>query len=332
MHGNRALLTDLLRGELGFGGLVVSDWEAIDLLPGEYPEDVTQSINAGIDMVMVPQHYQKFVETLAAQVDAGQVTEARIDEAVRRILEVKFRLGLFERPFAERDLLARVGSPEHRAVARQAVRESLVLLQNDGGVLPLERSGHIVVAGANADDIGNQSGGWTISWQGESGRITEGTTILEGIRAAAGDAATVTYSPDGTVPEGATLGIAVIGETPYAEWEGDRDDLHLAAPDLAVVEKLHSGGIPVVLVLVTGRPRILGDALDSADAVVVAWLPGSEGAGVADVLFGDYAPTGKLPVSWPSSMEDIPLNADRRGPDTGAEPLLAYRFGLGYSE
>jgi len=332
MHGNRSLLTDLLRGELGFEGLVVSDWEAIDLLPGDYPEDVRQSIDAGIDMVMVPQHYQTFVETLTAQVEAGKIAEARIDEAVRRILEAKLRLGLFEHPFADRTLLAAVGSAEHRAVARQAVRESLVVLQNDGGVLPLERTGHIVVGGANADDIGNQSGGWTITWQGESGPITEGTTILDGIRAAAGDAVEVTHSPDGTVPEGATLGIAVIGETPYAEWEGDREDLHVGAPDLAVVEKLHAAGIPVVVVLVAGRPRILGDVLEWADAVVVAWLPGSEGGGVADVLFGDYAPTGKLPVSWPAAMEDIPLNADRLGPDTGAEPLFAYGFGLGYSE
>jgi beta-glucosidase len=331
VHGIKRLLTGVLKEELGFDGLLVSDWQAIDQLPGDYASDVERSLNAGIDMVMVPEHYQRFFETLKAAVQAGRVPLSRIDDAVRRILTVKLRLGLFEKPLRDRSLLDRVGSPEHRALARRAVRESLVLLKNEREVLPLsKRLRHVVVAGSGADDVGRQCGGWTIEWQGASGRITDGTTILEAIRRGVGPGATVTHSKDGALPAGADVAVVVIGEKPYAEMKGDRSSLDLDAEDVETVTRARRGGVPVVVVLLTGRPLVLEPILPLADAIVVAWLPGSEGDGVADVLFGDWKPTGKLGHSWPASTRDVPLNVDRLGPDTGARPLYPYGYGLSY--
>jgi beta-glucosidase len=330
MHGHKKLLTDVLRGELGFEGLIVSDWQAIDELPGDYDSDVERSVNAGIDMVMVPEHYARFFATLKTAVEKGRVPMARVDDAVRRILAAKFKLGLFERPLADRSLLPKVGSPEHRAVARQAVRESLVLLKNEGRALPLSKqAGPIVVAGTAADDIGRQCGGWTISWQGAPGAITDGTTALAAIRNAAG-AAAVAHWKSGRVADGAKVAVVVAGETPYAEMKGDRPSLDLDPADVEAVRSLKQAGLKVVVVVVSGRPMILEPVLPHADAVVAAWLPGSEGDGVADVLFGSWSPTGKLGHSWPKSMAQIPVNVDRLGPDTRAEPLFAYGFGLTY--
>jgi len=328
--GSKQLLTEILKGELGFEGFLISDYNAIDQLPGDYRADIKQSINAGMDMVMVPSKYKEFFETLKSLVEAGEVPQSRIDDAVRRILRAKFAVGLFEKgrsPLADRSLHESVGSPAHREVARRAVRESLVLLENDNGILPLAKDAkRIHVAGKNADDIGNQSGGWTIHWQGESGAITQGTTILDGIRATVGAGTKVSYSLDGTGAEGAEVGIVVIGETPYAEGAGDRADLSLDEADAAAIANVKAAGLPLVLVVVSGRPLILGDTLASADAVVAAWLPGSEGQGVADVLFGDYAPTGKLPMTWPRTMDQIPINVG----DEDYDPLFAYGHGLSY--
>jgi beta-glucosidase len=331
MHGHKRMLTDVLRGELGFRGLLVSDWNGIDELPGDRDADVEQSINAGIDMVMAPDSYREFITSLKRNVEAGRVPMTRIDEAVRRILITKFRLGLFERPFGDPSLLAKVGSAEHRAVARQAVRESLVLLVNKNKALPIPATaGSILVGGKAADDIGLQSGGWTISWQGSSGAITDGTTVLQAIKKAVPNA-TVTYSKNGEFAPAsqAKAAVIVIGEEPYAEMKGDRADLSVAADDVQAVKNAKKAGVPVIVVLFSGRPLILSPILDDVDALVAAWLPGSEGDGIADVLFGKYNPTGKLSVTWPRSMSDIPINVGPKG-QKPANALFEYGFGLSY--
>jgi beta-glucosidase len=330
MSGNRHLLTDVLKTELGFQGFLISDYNAIDQLPGDYRSDIKESINAGMDMVMVPSNYREFFRTLKSLVESGDVPMARIDDAVLRILRVKFAMGLMDKSrsqLADRALHGQFGSAAHRDVARRAVRQSLVLLKNDNKALPLSKTAaRIHVAGRNADDLGNQMGGWTIQWQGHSGTQTTGTTILAALRAAAGRGTQVTYSADGQGAAGADVAVVVVGETPYAEFKGDRADLALSAEDRQAVANARKAGVPVVLVVVSGRPLILGDALEQSDAVVAAWLPGTEGAGVADVLFGDYKPTGKLSFSWPRSMDQIPINAG----DAKYDPLFPFGFGLTY--
>ncbi len=325
MHGNKYLLTDVLKGELGFSGFVVSDWEGIGKLPGAFDEQVAGAINAGIDMAMAPDHYREFVVTLQKLVQQQRVPLARIDDAVRRILLAKLKANLWKQPLVERGLDARIGSPEHRAVAREAVQKSLVLLKNDRHLLPLSKTARIVVAGAKADDVGAQCGGWTVSWNGARGPITPGTSILAGIRQVA-PGANVVFTADGASAEAADVGIVVVGEEPYAETQGDRVDLRLAPDELAVVEAMKKSGRPLVVVLLSGRPMILDGVLDAATALVAAWLPGTEGAGVADVLFGDTKPIGKLPHSWPRSMAQIPINVG----DAKYDPLFSYGFGLGY--
>lgn len=329
MHGHTRLLTDVLRGELGFEGLLVSDWNGIDELPGDRDQDVEQSVNAGIDMVMAPDSYREFIVSLKKNVEAGRVPMTRIDEAVRRILVAKFRLGLFERPFGDPSRLPGVGSAAHRAVARQAVRESQVLLVNRDGALPLPTSlSHVVVGGKAADDLGLQCGGWTIAWQGSSGRITDGTTVLQAIRNAL-PRATVTHAPAGEVPQGAQAAVIVIGEQPYAEMIGDRQDLSLAPEDVQAVKTAKRAGVPVIVVLFSGRPLILEPILADADALVAAWLPGTEGDGIADVLFGAFNPTGRLSVTWPRTMADVPTNVGPKG-EKPAGALFDYGFGLSY--
>jgi len=329
MHGHRYLVTDVLKGELGFRGIVLSDWGGIDRLDGAphfSAADVRDAVNAGIDMVMVPVAYADFLEKLRAGVDSGAVPQERIDDAVRRILTRKFQLGLFERPFADRSLTATVGSAEHRALAREAVRRSLVLLRNDG-VLPLRRTARVFVAGRHADDVGLQSGGWTLTWQGAAGDVTPGTTILAGIRAAVEGGGSVTHAPDGRGAAGHDVAVVVVGEGPYAEYAGDRtDELGLDPPDAVVLDRVRASGVPTVVVLVSGRPVVVTDRLPAWSALVAAWFPGTEGAGVADVLFGDHPPRGKLPVSWPRSAAQLPLNVG----DPGYDPLFPYGFGLTY--
>jgi beta-glucosidase len=321
---SKRLLTEILKDELGFQGFLISDYHAIDQVARNFKEAIGISINAGMDMGMVPDNYRAYFTNLKELVKEGKVPMSRIDDAVLRILRVKFAMGLMDpkrSQLADRGLWKSFGSPEHRAVARQAVRESLVLLKNEGQALPLsKKAARLHIAGKNADDIGNQCGGWTIEWQGKSGNVTTGgTTILAAIRNTVSKDTKVTFSKDGSGAEGATVGVVVIGEKPYAEGMGDRASLALAPEDIAAVKTMKAAGIPVVVVLVSGRPMILGDVLDTASAVVAAWLPGSEGQGVADVLFGDYKPTGKLSFTWPKAV----------GKGT-ADPLFAYGYGLQY--
>jgi beta-glucosidase len=333
MHGNRYLITDVLKGELGFTGFVVSDWAGIDQLDGQQgftQAEVVTAINAGIDMVMVPTEWRRFLTYLKAAVQAGQIPLARIDDANRRILTRKFDLGLFEQPYADRSFAATIGGTAHRALARDAVRKSQVLLKNSGGVLPLSKAGgKIFVAGRSADDVGNTSGGWTLSWKGSSGNTVPGTTVLSGIRAAVGTATTVTYQRDGTgIDSSYRAAIAVVGETPYAEGAGDRPgSMSLDATDLATLNRLRASGVPVVVVLVSGRPLDIAAQLGGWNALLAAWLPGTEGAGVADVLFGDYAPTGKLPVTWMRSASQQPINEG-----DGQAELFPYGYGLTYGD
>ena len=331
MHGHKRLITDVLKGELGFRGIIVSDWNGIDELPGDPVQQIERAVNAGIDMMMVPDKYRAFIDGVKKNVSTGRIPLARIDEAVRRILTIKFRLGLFERPFGDPAQRGKIGSAEHRAVARQAVRESQVLLVNRNNVLPLRPTlSRILVAGKAADDLGLQCGGWTISWQGATGRVTDGTTVLEAIRRAAPNAAVTVVKPGQTTPP-ADVAVVVIGETPYAEMKGDRNDLTLDADDIAAVRAAKKAGVPVVVVLFSGRPIILASILDDGDARIAAWLPGTEGDGIADVLFGKYNPTGKLSVTWPRSMSQVPINV---GPN-GEKPqgaLFDYGFGLSYAK
>ncbi|MEU4622341.1 glycoside hydrolase family 3 N-terminal domain-containing protein [Actinoplanes sp. NPDC023801] len=333
LHGHRYLITDLLKGELGFTGFVVSDWAAIDQLDGQRDftrAEVVTAVNAGLDMIMVPTDWKIFVGHLRAAVQAGEIPMARIDDANRRILTKKFEMGLFEKPYADRSYATTIGSAAHRTLARQAVRQSQVLLKNAGGILPLGKSGgKIFVAGKSADDIGNQSGGWTLSWQGASGNTVPGTSVLAGIRAAVGSATTVTHQRDGIgVDSTYRAAIAVIGETPYAEGQGDRPGtMSLDADDLATLSRLRATGVPVIVVLVSGRPLDVASEIGEWDALLAAWLPGSEGAGIADVLFGDYAPTGKLPVTWMQSAAQQPINDG-----DGKTPLFPYGYGLTYSD
>lgn len=330
MTGHRYMLTEVLKNELGFEGIVISDYNAIDQVHPDYKTAIELSINAGIDMAMVPTRYREFFRLLKELVEEGRVPMERIDDAVLRILRVKYAMGLMDGEravFADRSLWAQFGSAEHRALAREAVRKSLVLLKNENRTLPLAKNlPRIHVAGLHADNLGYQCGGWTIDWQGGSGRITEGTTILEAIRKAVAPGTQVTYTEDGSGAQGASVAIAVIGERPYAEFLGDRSDLSLDPDDVAVVRRLKAAGVPVVVVLISGRPMIINDVLELADAFVAAWLPGTEGDGVADVLFGDYAPTGKLSFSWPRSMHQIPINVG----DEPYEPLFPYSYGLTY--
>lgn len=328
---NKYLLTDVLKGELGFEGFVISDYNAIDQVTDNYKEAVGLSVNAGMDMVMVPKNYPAFARGLRELVDEGRVPMSRIDDAVTRILRVKCAMGLLDQeqsPLADRSLAHSLGSDAHRAVARDAVRKSVVLLKNERQTLPISKQlRRVHIAGHSADDIGNQCGGWTISWQGKSGDAVDGTTILEAIRSTVSPATEVSYSADGSGAQGANLGIVVIGESPYAEGQGDSFDLALAGADIEAVKTMTGVGIPTVVVLVSGRPLIIKDVLDPADAFLVAWLPGTEGQGVADVLFGDYCPSGRLSFTWPRTINQLPVNVDNRE----GNPLFELGYGLTFS-
>jgi beta-glucosidase len=325
---NRVLLTEILKEQMAFEGFLISDYAAHKELPGNYKQQIGTTINAGMDMVMVPDDYPEFIRLLKELVAEGRVPMSRIDDAVTRILRVKFAMGLMNparSPLADRSLWKTFGSAEHRAVARQCVRESVVVLKNERSLLPLQKGARLHVAGRCADDIGNQCGGWTLKWQGESGPVTTGgTTILAALRKALGEA-NVSFSRDGSGASGASVGVAVIGETPYAEMEGDRVDLSLASEDAAVVDQLKSAGIPVLVVLVSGRPLAIDNILEKADAVVAAWLPGTEGDGVADVLTGASKPVGKLSYTWPKgSSTSFHLG------DHGYQTLFPFGYGLTY--
>ena len=329
-HANKYLLTDILKEELGFKGFVVSDWAAIEDIPGDYKSDIIISINAGIDMVMVPgavkfgnESFEKFIKLFKESIEDGSIPMTRVDDAVKRILLIKKQAGLFDRPFSNQQLLSHIGSQKHREIAREAVRKSMVLLKNEDNLLPLPKNGKtIIVAGRGADNIGMQSGGWTISWQGEMGNKTAGTSILEAIQSTVDPTTSVQFTEDGNNAIG-DVAIVVIGEEPYAEMEGDRIDLSLDKKDLAVIDKLKAQNIPVVVILLSGRPMIITDHLDQWDALVAAWLPGTEGHGISDVLFGDYNPTGELSFSWPKSMDQIPITKTD-------DHLFDFGYGLSY--
>ena len=326
MSGNKQLLTSMLKQQIGFSGFLISDYDAIKQLPGNFATQVRTSVNAGMDMFMMPNDYPQFESTLLNEILAGRVPMSRIDDAVSRILTAKFELGLFEHPYTNRSNIATIGSPAHRAVARQAVAESQVLLKNAAHALPLSGSARVYVAGSNANNIGNQAGGWTVTWQGRSGKVIPGTTILQGIQA---DDPNVTYSADASAPmTGAQVGIVVVGETPYAEGMGDVGNnghtLNLSSSDTAAINKVCSTIPTCVVVVVSGRPQIITGQLPQIDALVASWLPGSEGEGVADVLFGKKPFTGKLPVTWPQTQGQEPINVG----DKSYSPLFPFGFGL----
>jgi beta-glucosidase len=342
MHANQELITGVLKGDMNFDGFVISDWEGIHQIPGDWTTQVKTGVMAGTDMFMEPNTYQSFETTLLGLVNSGQVPMARIDDGVSRILTKKFELGLFEHPFTDRTHLAEVGSAAHHALARQAAAESQVLLKNNSATLPIQGQ-KIYVAGSNANNIGNQAGGWTLTWQGGSTNKIPGTTILDGIRELAG-ANRVTYSEDASDPIGrGDVGIVVVGETPYSEGFGDvggpqwgydpadhgvlrpAQTMKLNAADSAAVDKVCARAAKCVVVVVSGRPMILDpQQLSNIDALVAAWLPGSEGAGVADTLFGKRPFTGKLPVTWPRSLDQEPINIG----DANYNPLYPYGYGL----
>ena len=344
VHGHHYLLTEVLKGALGFDGFVVSDWNGYQQVAEDHGEACARTVNAGVDMLMVGEDWRRTYRDLLQQVRSGVVPEARIDDAVSRILRVKARAGLFRtgRPPRRSSVGGStvVGRSEHRALARKAVRESLVLLKNDR-VLPLRRDSRVLVAGDGAHNIGKQCGGWTLTWQGtgnDNADFPNATSIFDGIQSAVANGGSAVLAPDGEL-DGAKpdAAIVVFGEDPYAEGDGDRAHLSHSrtnAGPLAILRRLQALGIPTVSVFLTGRPMWINPELNASDAFVVAWLPGSEGAGVADVLFqaraGEQGPDfrGRLSFSWPGHALQTPLNVG----DTSYDPLFPYGFGLRYGE
>ena len=348
MHASKELVTDVLKGRLGFDGLVISDWRAIRQIPGTYTTQVKTSVNAGVDMFMEPYSgdtsgWREFISTLTGLVQSGDVKMARIDDAVSRILTAKFELGLFEHPYTDRSNIDTIGSPAHRAVARRAVAESQVLLKNADRTLPLAKDAQrVYVAGSNADSIGDQAGGWTITWQGNSNHQIPGDTVLEGIEKTARHDVTFSEDASAPVPPGAQ-GVVVVGETPYAEGFGDVNGprwgydpgengvlrpaktMQLSEADTQAIRTVCAQAASCTVLVVSGRPMVIPpELLGQIDALVASWLPGSEGLGVADVLFGRTGFTGKLPVTWPRSVEQEPINVG----DADYDPLYRYGFGL----
>lgn len=340
MHGSKSLLTDVLKGRMGFDGFVVGDWNGHGQIPGCSNENCAATFNAGLDMAMAPDSWKGLYENTLKQARSGEIPIARIDDAVRRILRVKHRLGLFDQARPWEGKTGVIGAPEHRAIAREAVRKSLVLLKNNGGVLPLKPSAKVLVAGAGADDISQQSGGWTLSWQGTGNQRSDfpnAQTIFEGLREAfAAGGGHTELSVDGTFKQRPDVAIVVYGETPYAEMAGDVQTLEYQPgekQDLALLKKLKAQGIPVVSVFLSGRPLWVNPELNASDAFVAAWLPGSEGGGIADVLVAgaDGKPrhdfSGKLSFSWPRTAAQLQLNKGQPNYD----PLFALGHGLDYA-
>ena len=332
MHAHRMLITDVLKGQLKFDGIVVSDWKAYSRFGGP------AVINAGVDVVMaVEGDFNLYVDGVREAVLSGVIPQMRIDDAVRRILKQKFRIGLFENPFPDLSLIQNIGAQAHRDVARQAVRESLVLLKNGNKTLPLKKESRIVVVGEFGDNSGLQSGGWTVNWQGMTENYAGATTILDGIRKNA--TTEVLYDKNGDANyDDVDVAIVVIGETPYAEFMGDiggvmnKYQLTLTPEHQMLVDKYAAKGIKTVVVLISGRPLVVNKQLEQADAFVAAWFPGSEGDGIAEVLFGEHDFKGKLPHSWPKSEEDY---QGKYGPnywDNSIVPLFPIGFGLTYQK
>ena len=323
--GDRHWITDVLKGKLGFTGMVLSDWGAVDQIqPDDYEASVVAAINAGVDMVMVPYDAVRFQATLHAAIAGGDVPESRIDDAVSRILRVKFEMGLFEHPMPPSGLWDGVGSAAHRALARTAVSRSAVLLQTSPGALPIASDRTVLLAGVGADDIGIASGGWTLTWQGQAGPVTTGTTLRSALASELG--ANVQFDRFGAFPAGthADVGVVVVSEPPYAEGVGDSADLRLSAPVLSVVGKVRPLVDTLVVVILSGRPVILSGITDQADAVVAAWLPGTESEGIADVLLGVEPFTGRTPYTWPVAAADAP----RVGKAACEGAVYPYGYGL----
>ncbi len=300
ISANKYLITDILKKELNFNGLVVSDWYGVYEIPeGEYNAAV-MAINAGIDMVMLPFDYKMFIKNVREAIRNGDIAEERIDDAVRRILRAKFAVGLFEK--TSEGSLEIIGSKEHRALAREAVRKSLVLLKNQNNVLPIDKNtSPIIVAGTVADNVGRQSGAWTVEWQGIDGNwLLGGTSILEGLHRALVNKENILYDEQGNfkLEDKAPIGIAIVGEKPYAEGWGDSDNLELSDEDLEIIGKIKNASNKIVVIIISGRPLNIKNEAKNWDGVIAAWLPGSEGQGIADVLFGDYAFSGTLPFKW----------------------------------
>jgi beta-glucosidase len=335
MHAQRYLITTVLKGELGFRGFVVSDFGGIAQIdPSDYYTSVVTAVNAGIDMGMISDSYSQFISTVRQGVQNGDITQERIDDAATRILRVKFLLGLFDHPLSDPAYQSAVRSDAHLETARRAVRESLVLLKNDGRALPIDKNVPLVlVAGVGADNTGMQSGGWTNGWQGAPTNDVVGSTILAGIRAIVGGQTQVIYRSGGMfndISGTAPVGIAVVGELPYAEGVGDRADLRLSADDVDTINRLRSKVDKLIVIILSGRPLVITDEFRTADAWVAAWLPGSEADAIAGVLFGDYPFTGALPYTWPRSNSQLPLNENNDAGLTGCNaPLFPYGYGLG---
>jgi beta-glucosidase len=329
------MVTDVLKGQLGFGGFAITDYNGCAQIGLSFQEGMAACLNAGADMFMIfgggngspqPVGSGSVIDTIKSLVP-GTVPQARLDDAVRRILAVKCEMGLFDtNGVIDQAATARVGSAEHRMVARRAVQKSLVVLKNDGNVLPLSKSATIALAGNSAENTGNQCGGWTITWQGVTGDVIGGATSVRAAFNAEIGATKVLYSTGGTSTSGATVGIAVIGETPYSEGQGDRTDLTVPSSQVAVVQALKAAGLKTVVVLIAGRPMILEPLMQYADAIVMAWLPGSEGAGITDILYKNVGPSGKLPMTWPRTMQQIPVNQG----DATYDPLYPFGHGLTY--
>lgn len=339
-HANKSLITDVLKGQMGFDGFVISDWNAHSQVPGCTDDSCPTAINAGLDMLMAPNAWKGLFDNTVKQVKAGEIPLERVDDAVRRILRVKAKLGLFEpeRPFEGRDVFA---TPEHRAIAREAVRKSLVLLKNNGNVLPIKGNARVLVAGSGADDIGQACGGWTLSWQGTgntNANFPNGQSIFSGIREALRETGgRAELSVAGKYQTKPDVAVVVFGEQPYAEMQGDIRTLEFQAGDkldLALLKQLQADNIPVVAVFLSGRPLWVNPELNASDAFVAAWLPGTEGGGVADVIIGDAAGkprndfVGKLSFSWPKSAAQTQLNRGQEPYD----PLFPFGYGLTYND
>ncbi|KAL9341855.1 hypothetical protein Peur_065180 [Populus x canadensis] len=337
MHANRDMVTGFLKNILRFRGFVISDWEGIDRITSpphaNYSYSIQAGISAGIDMIMVPNNYKEFIDGLTSHVKNKVIPMSRIDDAVKRILRVKFVMGLFENPLADKSLVNELGSQEHRELAREAVRKSLVLLKNgesaDEPLLPLhKKASKILVAGSHADNLGYQCGGWTIEWQGLSGKnLTSGTTILTAIENTVDPSTEVVYkeNPDADFVKSYNFSyaIVVVGEPPYAETFGDSLSLTISEPGPSTIQNV-CGSVKCVTVIISGRPVVIQPYVSLMDALVAAWLPGTEGQGVADVLFGDYGFTGKLPRTWFKTVDQLPMNVGDRHYDA----LFPFGYGL----
>ncbi|KAL3828643.1 hypothetical protein ACJIZ3_017445 [Penstemon smallii] len=337
MHANKDLVTGFLKNKLKFRGFVISDWQGIDRITdpphSNYPLSVQQGVLAGIDMIMLPENFQEFIDDLTTQVKNNIIPMSRIDDAVRRILRVKFVMGLFENPIADNSFANHLGSQEHRELAREAVRKSLVLLKNGKSpnrpLLPLSKKApKILVVGSHADNLGYQCGGWTIEWQGVQGNdLTVGTTILSAVKKTVDPSTQVVYSenPDTNFVKTNkfSYAVVVVGEVPYAEMFGDSTNLTITETGQNAIKNV-CGAVKCVVVVVSGRPVVIEPYVAQIDALVAAWLPGTEGQGVADVLFGDYGFTGKLARTWFRRVDQLPMNVG----DSHYDPLFAFGFGL----